>query len=362
MPPAEPPLFWLRFENEASSCPACDSVRIVVLDVFPIPRKRDRRRVAFLTGCRACGLLFANPLPTQEQLEQYYSDGGAWAEVRSERMHKLEASSRRRAEKAPRAAGKPLLPKIRRAPGGPEMLLEALAPYLPVEAPAAGAKALDFGCGDGKFLNRLQDRGWDTYGVEPSTQVPFYRHHRLEAPPQDASFDFAVLHHVLEHVTSPLEILRAIAGSLREGGVLFISVPRIDTLSLHGDFSYCIDGRRHLLAFSECCLNTLLASAGFATTARLDLPELDALRTKGKPSRLRLVATRTTVPPPPPSRPLVSAARALKDYARVSGGVAEGVRRWLPVRFRAALLDRARERSSQERARRKAVPKHPRDA
>lgn len=362
MPAAEPPLLWLRFENEASSCPACGSVRIVVMDVFPIPRKTDGRRVAFLTGCRACGLLFANPLPTQEQLDQYYSDEGPWAEVRGERMRRLEALYRRWAEKPARTADRRLRPKIRRVPGGPELLLEALAPYLPVEAPAVGAKALDFGCGDGKFLNRLQDRGWDTYGIEPSTQVPFFRHHRLEAPPQDASFDFAVLHHVLEHVTAPREILRTIAESLREGGVLFISVPRIDTLSLHGDFSYCIDGRRHLLAFSERCLITLLASAGFATTARLDLPELDALRTKGKPSRLRIVATRTATPPPPPDRPLVPAVEALRQYARASGGVAGHVRRMLPVRLRAALLDRARERRTRERARRKLSEKTARNA
>lgn len=350
MPSAKPPLLWLRFENEASSCPGCGSAQILVLDVFPVPRKTDGRRVAFLTGCHACGLLFANPLPTQEQLEQYYSEEGPWAEFRGERMRKLEASSRRR-------TGKPSRPKIRTVPGGPELLLDALVPYLPVHAPPAGSHVLDFGCGDGKLLNRLQDRGWDTYGIEPSTQVAFFRHRRLEAPPQDASFDFVVLHHVLEHVTAPLDILRQLAGSLREGGILFISVPRIDTLPLHRDFNYCIDGRRHLLSFSERCLMALLARAGFATAARLDAPELDVLRTRGKPMRLRIVATRTATPPPPPDRPLAPAVRALRQYARASGGVAGHVRRMLPVRLRAALLDRARERRTRERVRRKLSEK-----
>ena len=355
MPSAKLPSLWLRFENEASSCPGCGSAQIVVLDVFSIRRRTDGRRVAFLTGCRACGLLFANPRPIEEELEQYYSEEGPWAESRRERMRKLEASYRRR-------AGEPPRPKIRAVPGAPELLLDALAPYVPVHSPPAGSHVLDFGCGDGKLLDRLQDRGWDTYGIEPSTRVAFFRHRRLEAPPQDASFDFVVLHHVLEHVTAPLDILRQLAGSLREGGILFISVPRIDALPLHRNFNYCIDGHRHLLSFSERCLKALLARAGFATAARLEAPELDALRTKGKPMVLRVVATRTATPPPPPERPLAPAVRALRDYARVSGGVAGGVRRWLPVRFRAALLDRARERRTRERTLRKLKEKTARDA
>lgn len=47
-------------------------------------------------------------------------------------------------------------------------------------------------------------------------------------------------------------------------------------------------------------LTPLLARAEFATTARLDLPELDALRSKGKPSGPRIIATRRATHPPPP--------------------------------------------------------------
>ena len=53
----------------------------------------------------------------------------------------------------------------------------------------SGDYMIDFGCGDGKFLNRLQDRGWDTYGIEPSADVAFLRHRRLKSPPQEGSID-----------------------------------------------------------------------------------------------------------------------------------------------------------------------------
>ena len=323
--------WWLRFPAEASACPACTSPRITLLDVMSIRRDIEGRRVTFLTGCHDCGLLFTNPIPTEEQLERYYADEGPY------RAHKVEAGEARRLERKGRAR------KTERAPRARDLLLNALAPYLAVHNPPPGARALDFGCGDGKILDRLQDRGWETYGIEPSTSVAFARHRRLDAPPQDGSFDFIVLHHVLEHVTDPLGVLRQLGGALREGGRLFISLPRLDTLPRHGQLKYCIDGRKHLICFSETCLTGLLARAGVAVTARLDARDLDDALTDGQPLRLRLVATRTAAPLPPPVSPLAPALRALRQYERARGGFTGRIGKVLPVRLRAALMDRARE-------------------
>lgn len=314
--------------------------------MFSIPRTPERRRIAFISGCYACGLLFANPLPTEEQLHRYYSDEGPWAALRAERNAGVEAANvRRLGRKKPR-------PKASISPRA-RSLFNALAPYVPVYAPPPGAKVLDFGCGDGKFLNRLQDYGWETYGIEPSTSAAFPRHGQLTSPPQDGTFDFVFLNHVLEHVIDPLGLLRQLAGSLREGGVLFVSVPRVDTLPQHGDLKYCLSGHRHVVCFSETCLTGLLARAGFATTARLDAKELDAAFTEGKPLRLRLVATRTAHPPSPPDAPLTPALQALALHARTRGGLGARLRHKLPVRLRAALLDRSMTRQFAERKRTK---------
>ncbi|MET0213481.1 MAG: class I SAM-dependent methyltransferase [Vicinamibacterales bacterium] len=339
MPRIKSPLPWLRFPNEVSSCPGCRSSTISLIDAFRPRAKADERRVAFLTGCRSCGLLFANPLPTAEQLHHTYSKAGPWAAAREERLSRLANAHQRRERKA-------LPTKARSVVRGPDLLLEALASYLPVHNPPLGAKVLDFGCGDGKFLNRLQDRGWETHGIELSTDVAFLRHRRLKSPPQDASFDFVVLHHVLEHVRTPLEILEQLALTLREGGVMFISTPRLDTLPDHRDLPYCIDGRRHILSFSERCLAGLLTRAGFHATARLDLPVLDRLQTDGKQLRLRIVATRTLSPSPLPSAPLAPALAALRRYGMASNSdPLRHLLRFLPVRMRAALLARVRKTS-----------------
>jgi len=290
-------------------------------------------------------LLFSNPLPTPEYLQAYYSNEGDWAKLRAERMTTVEAAKMRRSGRGRSRTTVNLPPKVR-------ALFSALAPYVPVDAPPEGAKVLDFGCGDGKFLNRLQDYGWDTHGIEPSTTDAFLRHRRLTSPPQDRTFDFVVLNHVLEHVVDPFGLLRQLAGALREGGVMFVSVPRLDTLPQHGDLKYCLSGYRHVVCFSETCLKGLLSRAGLAATARLDAKELDEAFTEGKPLRLRMVATRTPHPDPPPAAPLAAAVRALSLHARMSRGLGGRIHYMLPVRFRAALMDRAMKRLFAEQKRR----------
>jgi SAM-dependent methyltransferase len=344
--PQSNPGWWLRLDNEASACPACGSSRITLLDVFPIRRTPARRRIAFVGGCYACGLLFTNPLPTEEQLRRYYSDEGPWAAPRAVRNAGIEAANLRRLGLGERQ------PNVNISARG-RSLFSALAPYVPVHAPPPGAKVLDFGCGDGKFLNLLQHYGWETYGIEPSSSAAFPRHRHLTSPPQDGTFDFVFLNHVLEHVIDPLGVLRQLAGSLRQGGVLFVSVPRVDTLPQHRDLKYCLSGHRHVVCFSDTCLTGLLARAGLAVTARLDAKELDDAFTEGKPMRLRLVATRTPHPSRPPDAPLAPAVEALVRHRRTGRGFAARMRQMLPVRLRAALMDREMKRQFAEGKRRR---------
>lgn len=331
-----PPLLWLRFAHEIQACPACASAHVTLLEPFKIQRDASGRRVTFLTGCHACGLLFANPLPSREELDRQYAPDGSWRAGRTARAAKPHAS-----------------PAGGRDPR--DVLLDVLAPYLPVSQPPGRRRVLDFGCGDGQFLDRLQAAGWETFGIEPSTDAPFARHQRLDQVPADARFDFAILHHVLEHVTEPLAILQALGGAVREGGMLFIGIPRLDTLPQHLDFKYCIDGRRHLVSLSETCLTGLLARAGFAVVARLDDEALDRALTKGKPLRLRLVARRTSEPQPMAPEPLRAALAALSGYRRQVPGFGGRLGDVMPVRMRGAFLDQAIER----RARRR---RHERDA
>jgi hypothetical protein len=148
-----------------------------------------------------------------------------------------------------------------------------------------------------------------------------------------------VLHHVLEHVGRPLETLRAARAALRPGGILVISVPRLDALPLHGDLRYCINARTHIVSYTRDCLMTLLGLAGFAgidVTPPLDVPVRKAYMLR----RLQMLGVKGGAAGSPPSTPLAAARRAFRRYH-----TAQRTSFWnlaLPVRVRAALLNRQR--------------------
>ena len=300
--------WWARFDNEATACPACRSSRIRVLDVFAIPRTPQRRRLAFISGCKACGVLFVNPLPTARELKKYYSEQGTWAERQSERVKETKS-------RAPRST----------AAGSADVGARTAC-----TAPGLGpGKVLDFGCGDGKFLNRMKARGWETYGIEPSSDAAFRKHRRLLEVPQDGAFDFVVLNHVLEHLLDPLDTLQQLAGSLRDGGILFVSTPRLDTLPLAPRSQVLPERASPRGEF----LGDMSARAARASRVRDDCAD----RCSGARRRVYSGAAAAPAshrraqrtPVALPARPLAAARRALAGYAAAEHGIAGRLQRWV---------------------------------
>jgi len=251
--------------SEAVTCPACSGANVQAFDQWRLPGKQHRA-----LGCRDCGLLFVHPQPAREELDAYYAPEGGW-----------QAS---RTEKSPK-------PPQRRTKGAAPAMLAALDRYFPASTPAPGARVFDFGCGPGTWLNSFQDHGWETFGLEPSSDDAFARHARLSAIPPAPQFELVIAYHVLEHLPRPLETLRELARALVPGGHCFISVPRIDTLAVHRQVDYCLHPRHHIVGFTEPCLRGLLARAGLDVLATFH--ELDDRFSKGEPVRLRLLARQT---------------------------------------------------------------------
>lgn len=137
------------------------------------------------------------------------------------------------------------------------------------------AKILDIGCGDGKFLFFLQQKGYKKIeGLELSSQQAKEARKNLKCPIHvvDSTISFLerfinvyhlitmndVLEHVPKHET--VKLLKAVHDAVRPGGHLVINVPQISGLTSmfcrYNDFT-------HETIFTEMSLKQVLVSAGF---------------------------------------------------------------------------------------------------
>jgi SAM-dependent methyltransferase len=301
--------------GEAQVCPACGSRRLELFEPLAVRRRLAGRRVGFVTGCRTCGLVFANPLPTRDELAAFYSPDGEWGRARTEEEQRRHGPQREYVR----------------------LLLEPVRHLVDPAAPPRGGAVFEFGCGDGKLLDAFQDFGWDTYGLDPGNKRAFVRHRELHSVPAEPRFGIAILHQVLEHLDAPLDVLRAIHAALEPNGLLIVSVPRLDTLPRHRDYRYCINPRNHILCYSRDCLATLLAFAGFESidaSPPADADTTDWLTLR----RLRMIGRKMEQAVAAPPAPLAAARRAFAAYHATD----PARRRWrtkLPVRMRAALAE-----------------------
>ena len=145
-----------------------------------------------------------------------------------------------------------------------------------IEKHVGKGKILDIGCGRGLFLDIMRTHGWTVTGVEFGQEAVEYascaygidviEETRMRSKLPDEEFDVITMNHVLEHVYNPLETIHECARTLKNGGLLVISVPNI--LSLQASFGnrgwFHLDPPYHLHHFSEQGLTKLLEKHSFS--------------------------------------------------------------------------------------------------
>ncbi|MGD0196712.1 MAG: class I SAM-dependent methyltransferase [Solirubrobacteraceae bacterium] len=198
--------------------------------------------------CRACRLGVTDLHGVE--LERYY--GGSYFDAFYEHesvaaSSPLEALRRRyRRRSAARRFG--------RAPLG----VAGLAP----------GRVLDVGCGGGELLAYYAARGWESFGIDPSSSAARAARARgatvhqgtlADQPWAPGSFDIVVFSHSLEHIPEPLAALLTARELLAPGGRLAIAAPnwRCWQRSLFGGFWFPLDLPRHLQHFSPRALAVL---------------------------------------------------------------------------------------------------------
>lgn len=137
-----------------------------------------------------------------------------------------------------------------------------------------GARVLDFGCGNGRFLAAMRKLGWETYGVEPDDVSRAHASQVADLVVPDLGllkgtglrFDVITLNHVIEHLEKPLEVLQVLRTLVAEDGRIGVATPNWGSLgrTLFGRSWYALDPPRHLVLYTKRGLVRTLKRSGFS--------------------------------------------------------------------------------------------------
>ena len=229
--------------QKPAACAACGSQEYTSLCRCSFLR-RDQREILL---CGQCGLGQLWPMPSQNELTQYYSGGYFGFDQAKEEGKGVYIASR-------------------------------------LKKTASTGRFLDVGCATGFVIKGIRDHSqWQVSGVEYSHQAADYareslgldvRTGSLEAAAWDSeSFDYIHMNNVIEHETDPLALLKEGARILKPNGKLFLAMPngRVDRepykvyFDKKGEAAGSQDG--HLYFFSPESLIRLAEKAGLKVEA-----------------------------------------------------------------------------------------------
>jgi 2-polyprenyl-3-methyl-5-hydroxy-6-metoxy-1,4-benzoquinol methylase len=246
-------------------CPTCSSDRLSDW-VVGSDRLHHVSEVEFqYATCRACGLRFEVFRPSPAEMARYYPEDYA-----------PHAADRKRSRSGLR---KRLLQMANRISGDLASARKISRMY--ENDVSRDTVFLDFGCGSGRFLDRMRARGAVTIGVDNSSQVlaqVAQRGHEAIRAENFSAFsrkvNFVRMNHVLEHLYEPENVLRKIHEILEPGGRLHIAVPNPTGLSarLFGSAWHGLDCPRHVILFPSHSLSALLGKIGFRDIQAIQEP------------------------------------------------------------------------------------------
>ena len=231
-------------EGAAVACPFCSSKHLRTGETAI-----DEHATRFpLRVCLQCGTGFLFPVPTNEVLNRayastYYGEGETKFGGPIERFRDVAAGGR----------------------------AKTLVKSLPRQA-----RALDVGCGDGRFLRLLgrHHRGLELHGIEMpgpaadrASRIAGLVLHpgTLNSTSFDQNtFDVISLVHVIEHLADPEAALERVVRWLRPGGRLFLAFPNFQSWQskLFGRHWFHLDPPRHLSLVPPRAIHAKLTQLG----------------------------------------------------------------------------------------------------
>ncbi len=196
------------------NCKICNSDKAEFLGIrgnqeyFGAPKLPDNQKhiTTDIFRCSRCGFIYANPAVSYSGREEdYYNDAEGYSSSICENPLRIFYKTLD--------------------------LIERFAGHT--------GKLLDIGAAKGEFLAAAKARGWEVFGVEPSENFTRYAKEKFginvinssltdKIFPEN-SFDVVTLNMVLEHIDDPQGLFLVIKKVLKEGGLLYIEVPNMDS-------------------------------------------------------------------------------------------------------------------------------------
>jgi len=216
--------------------------------------------------CYSCGIFWLDPAPLPHEMWKAYVTYHTHSQKLDGRLRRLMLSL------AHRFIRLTWLPSA--IASGLKCEADGLR-FMTLETEKSG-RLLDVGCGGGRFLKRMQKRGWQVvgtdfdlqaarkvsarYGIE--THVGDLQHCNLPA----SSFDVITLSQTIEHLYTPIATLRECLRLMKPGGLLVMTTPNAASLGAKkfGSSWRGWEAPRHLQLFTVQSLKTLTQQAGFA--------------------------------------------------------------------------------------------------
>jgi 2-polyprenyl-3-methyl-5-hydroxy-6-metoxy-1,4-benzoquinol methylase len=232
-------------------CPNCSSSHAVVVSTV------DGKTGQALTTveCLACGVGRIDPLPTPQELENWYTTS-----YRQDYKSMSQPSLRHVLR-----AGRNVLERWRRIRDD----ARALDAWSGEQQQAP--RTLDIGASSGEFVFLMRSLGFDAIGIEPHQGYATYAQQclglkihngTLQQQLQDLGdqkFQLISMFHVFEHLVDPLPTLRLLRTMLSPQGMICIEVPDATRFTSPRYMFF----RAHTLYFTPFTLQQMLQVAGF---------------------------------------------------------------------------------------------------
>lgn len=218
--------------NKHDKCIVCNSKKLKKLNKY-----YDQKG---LIKCKNCGFVFMEKIPTESELNNYYS---SYAYEGEQYLSPLTIESY-------------------------NTTLDEFEKYRKTN------NLLDVGCGRGFFLEEAKKRGWNVFGTEYSdTAIKLLQSKGITTFQGQISdynlpvneFDVITSFEVIEHINNPNEDLKAINQLMRKGGLFYCTTPNFNSLMryyLKTDYNV-IHYPEHLSYYTKKTLNKVVEQNGF---------------------------------------------------------------------------------------------------